>query len=111
MMSHMEKTMSARNVEQEFDVLKSDFGKLSTDLANLTTALRELTNQGAQDYVAKLRAAAGQANDDIHAAAAALGARGREGMETAAQHVRERPLASILICFGLGLVVGKLIDR
>jgi ElaB/YqjD/DUF883 family membrane-anchored ribosome-binding protein len=32
-------------------------------------------------------------------------------METAAQHVRERPLASILICFGLGLVIGKLIDR
>jgi ElaB/YqjD/DUF883 family membrane-anchored ribosome-binding protein len=104
-------TMTARNVEQEFDALKADFGKLSTDLANLTTALREATGQGASDYLAKLRGAMEHANGDVQAAAAALGARGREGMDAAAEHVRERPLTSILVCFGLGLVVGKLLDR
>jgi ElaB/YqjD/DUF883 family membrane-anchored ribosome-binding protein len=103
--------MSVRNVEQEFDALKSDFGKLSSDLGSLTEALRELTSESAQSYGAKLRAAAAQAHEDAHAAAAALSARGREGMEAAAQQVRERPLASILVCFGLGLVLGKLIDR
>jgi len=103
--------MSARNVEQEFDTLKSDFGKLSSDLASLTTALRDLAGDGAQDYVAKLRAATSHANGNVQAAAAALGARGREGLEAAVEHVRERPLTSILICFGLGLVIGKLIDR
>ena len=103
--------MTTRNVEQEFDTLKSDFGKLSTDLSNLTAALRDLTAEGAQDYMAKLRAATEHANGNVHAAAAALGARGREGLDAAAEHVRERPLASILICFGLGLVIGKLMDR
>ncbi len=103
--------MSARNVEQEFDVLKADFGKLSGDLVRLTEALRDLTGEGAQGYLAKLRSATGQANEDVHAAAAALGARGREGMEAIEQQVRARPLMSILICLGLGLIIGKLLDR
>ena len=107
----MEISMTSRNVEQEFDTLKADFGKLSGDLANLTAALRDLTAEGAQDYLAKLRAATDHANGEIHGAAAALGARGREGLDAAVAHVRERPLTSILICFGLGLVIGKLIDR
>lgn len=107
----MEISMSTRNVEQEFDALKSDFGKLGTDLASLTTAMRDLAGQGALDNLAKLKAAAGQAHEDVHAAAAALGARGRDGMAAAVQQVRDRPLTSILICFGLGLVIGKLIDR
>lgn len=103
--------MPARNVEQEFDALKLDFGKLSDDLVSLTAAMRELIDQGARDSAAKLRTAAGQAHEDIHAAAAALGARGKEGVAAAAQQIRERPLTSILIGFGLGFVLGKLFDR
>ncbi|MBY0431283.1 MAG: hypothetical protein K2Q10_08805 [Rhodospirillales bacterium] len=103
--------MSARNVEQEFDALKSDFSKLSSDLASLTDAIRNLTGQDAQDYLAKMRAVVGQANEGVEATASALGARGREGIASVAQHMRERPLTSILICLGLGVVIGKLIDR
>ena len=90
---------------------KSDFGKLSSDLVRLTEALRDLTGEGAQEYVAKLRSVVSQANEDAQAAAAALGARGREGIAAVEHQVRERPLMSILICFGVGLVIGKLIDR
>jgi len=103
--------MPGRNVEQEFDALKLDFGKLSSDLVRLTEALRDLTGEGAQEYVAKLRSVVSQANEDAQAAAAALGARGREGIAAVEHQVRERPLMSILICFGVGLVIGKLIDR
>lgn len=103
--------MSARNVEQEFDALKSDFGKLSADLASLTQAVRDTAGQGAEDHLAKARAVAGQAGEDAHAAAAALGAQGREGIAAATRQIRERPLTSILICFGLGVVLGKLLDR
>jgi len=103
--------MSARNVEQEFDALRSDFGKLSADLANLTAALRDVTAEGAHDYWVKLRAATDHANGEAHAAAAALGARGRDSIDAAARHVRDRPLTSVLACFAAGLVIGKLLDR
>ena len=103
--------MPVRNVEQEFDALKSDFGKLSSDFVRLTEAMRDLTSDGAQDYVAKLRSVMSQTNEDAAAAATALGARGREGVAAVEHQVRERPLISILVCFGVGLVIGKLIDR
>jgi ElaB/YqjD/DUF883 family membrane-anchored ribosome-binding protein len=103
--------MSTRNVEQEFDTLRSDFGKLSADLVGLTELLRDITGKGAQDYLAQLRAAGGQVNEDVHAAAAALGARGREGIAALGDEIKQRPLMSLLVCFALGLVLGKLIER
>ena len=103
--------MSARNVEAEFDTLKADFGKLSADLVRVTEALRDVTGQGAQDYLAKLRSVTGKAGDEVHEAITELGSRGREGIEAVEHQVRERPLISILIGFGLGLVIGKLIVR
>jgi ElaB/YqjD/DUF883 family membrane-anchored ribosome-binding protein len=103
--------MSARNVEQEFDSLKADFGKLSADLVALTEALRGLTGQDAKDYVAKLRSIAEAETDGLRAAAAGLGARGQDAMACVGRQISERPLASVLICFGVGLVIGKLIER
>jgi len=103
--------MPARNVEQEFDALKQDFAKLGTDLMGLTEAMRGLTTSEVQEHLAKLRAVMGHANDDVEAAARALSAQGHKGMAAAARCVVERPLTSILVCFGLGVVIGKLIDR
>lgn len=103
--------MSTRNVEQEFDALKSDFSKLSADLVNLTEAIRDLAGKDAQAYMTKFRGAVSHANHDVEAAATALGERGRESAACIAHQIRERPLASILVCLGLGLVIGKLIHR
>jgi ElaB/YqjD/DUF883 family membrane-anchored ribosome-binding protein len=103
--------MAARNVEQEFDALKSDFGRLSSDLVNLTEAMRGLIGGDAQDTIAKVRTVMGQAGESVEATAAALGARGRKGIACLEHQVRERPLTSILVCLGVGLVLGKLIDR
>jgi len=103
--------MSTRNVEQEFDTLKMDFGKLSSDLVSLTQSLRELTGRSAEDYAAKLRAGVGHATDEVEAAAAALKTHGCEGMAVVARQMRERPLASILIGFGLGVLIGNLVVK
>jgi ElaB/YqjD/DUF883 family membrane-anchored ribosome-binding protein len=107
----METSMSARNVEHEFDALKSDFGKMSADLVSLTQALRDLAAKDGEAYLSKARNVVGQANEDVEAAAAALAARGREGLHSVAVQVRERPLTSILVCLGVGVVIGKLFDR
>ena len=103
--------MSTRNVEQEFDALKSDFGKLSADLVSLTQTLRDLAGKDAHLVMDRLGDTMGRANHEVEAAAAAAGARGREGVTAVAQQLRERPLTSILVCLGLGVVIGKLINR
>lgn len=91
--------------------MKADFSKLSSDLVNLTDAMRTLAGQDAQNHVAKMRTVAGQASDGIEATASALNTCGRRGIASIEHLMRERPLASILIGLGVGLIVGKLISR
>ena len=37
--------------------------------------------------------------------------RGREGAAALEQQIEERPVISLLVAFGVGLVIGKLINR
>jgi ElaB/YqjD/DUF883 family membrane-anchored ribosome-binding protein len=37
--------------------------------------------------------------------------RGREGVAAVEQQIEERPFISVLLAFGIGLVIGKLINR
>jgi ElaB/YqjD/DUF883 family membrane-anchored ribosome-binding protein len=37
--------------------------------------------------------------------------RGREGVAAVTQQIEERPFISVLVAFGIGVVIGKLINR
>jgi ElaB/YqjD/DUF883 family membrane-anchored ribosome-binding protein len=37
--------------------------------------------------------------------------RGREGVAAVEQQINERPFISVLVAFGIGVVIGKLINR
>jgi ElaB/YqjD/DUF883 family membrane-anchored ribosome-binding protein len=37
--------------------------------------------------------------------------RGRKGVATLEQQIEERPFISVLVAFGIGVVIGKLINR
>lgn len=104
-------SMPARNVDVEFDALKSDFSKLSSDLASLTEAMRTLTGEEAQGYLDKARNVVGQAQDGIGATVSAISASGHQGIASVEEHIRQRPLASILIGLGVGLAIGRLVSR
>jgi ElaB/YqjD/DUF883 family membrane-anchored ribosome-binding protein len=103
--------MPTRNVEQEFDALRSDFAKLGSDLKSLTHAMGNLTGQEARDYSVRLRAALGHVGEDVDAMASSVAVGSRKGAAEVSRCVGEHPLTSILLCLGLGLVIGKLIDR
>lgn len=103
--------MPVRNVEDEFDALKLDFGRLSTDLGRLTEAVQSLVGQDLQAYKAKLQGVMGQVGDGVEDAVSAMGDRGRAGAKCVAHQMHEHPVMSILVCLGLGLAVGKLISR
>ena len=101
--------MTARNVEQEFDALKADLARLSGDLGGLTEAVRTLIGQDADAYISKFRTAMGHAN--MTEAVDVATARARDGATYVTGQVRNHPLTTILACFGLGVVLGKLMDR
>lgn len=85
--------MAERNIEKDIDALRSDFAALQSDLQALTRTLAR-----------RARTAAADTADDLLA-------RGRDGVAAVEGQVAERPLASLLIAFGAGVALGKLLDR
>ena len=81
--------------------LVSSFGDAATD---------EVTTRGRRARAAVGRATdrAGEVWDDATNEASR---RGREGVAAVEHQIEERPFLSLLVAFGIGLVIGKLINR
>ncbi len=96
--------MATRNVEGEFDTLKDDLGKLRADVSNLSSALKDVTSDTVREQVEIIRAR-------IDSIAADAKLQGRASLDDLTGRIEERPLASVLIAFGVGVLIGKLFDR
>ncbi len=96
--------MTARNVEGEFDTLKDDLGKLRADVSNLSSALKDVTSDTVREQVEIIRAR-------IDSIAVDAKLQGRASLDDLTGRIEERPLASVLIAFGVGVLIGKLFDR
>ena len=89
--------MAATN---DTDRLREELDTLRADFARLTEAVKATTEHTAQAGVNAARAGAQRAR----ARASELGA------DLEAQ-IEQRPYGSVMMAFGLGLVLGKLLDR
>ena len=94
----------ARNLETEFDTVKDDLSKLRTDISSLTEAFQSTATDrfrrqwtGAQDKFDKI---SNQARSQ-----------GREKLEDLAEEIEGRPLTSVFVAFGIGILLGRLLDR
>ncbi|MBI2255620.1 MAG: DUF883 domain-containing protein [Proteobacteria bacterium] len=85
--------MADRSLEKEFDVLKNDLGTLKEDVST----------------IAKLLAKKGQTqlNDAVDTGKARIGA----GVDVLEDQITARPLTSLLVAFGIGILLGKLTQR
>src|SRR3546814_7596138 len=99
--------MAARNIEQEFDALRTDLDKLRGDIASLTKTLGESARDVAKDQEVRARAAIREAGTRLDDATARARAKAREGAAALEEQIAERPLTSELVAFGRGGLVGK----
>ena len=103
-----------RNLEEEFDTLKAGLDTLRKEISSLVDAFDAATGEvrtrgrRARAAVGRATARAGEVWDD---AANEASRRGREGIAAVEQQIEERPFISVLVAFGIGLVIGKLINR
>ena len=96
--------MTSHDVEGEFGAVKDDLAKLRADIANLSAALKELTSDTVHERIDSLK---GRIDHIAHDAKD----RGRQAMDDLADHIEERPVSSVLIAFGVGILLGRLFDR
>lgn len=107
--------MATRNLDQELDTLRADLGKIREDIAALTrtlgdTAAAEVKAGGARLNQAA-HAAAQTARERAQRLAETARAQGEEGLAALEDRIEQNPVTSVLVAFGLGLVIGKLLDR
>lgn len=90
----------AMTTEKAADALRDDVDKLKADIAALSETLGKYANATGQDAMRGVR----------HAREAAQ-ARAQETVHTVEQQITAHPLPSLLVAFGVGLLIGKLMDR
>lgn len=98
---------NASDIRTDLDRLKTELGKLRQDFGGLAEAALDLGKDSAGSAKEKLEAGVAE----LKKAAAAAKAKGGEAVEVAQDYVKERPLTSVLVAFGAGLLIAKLLDR
>lgn len=99
-----ETAMTTRNIEAEFDVVKEDLAKLRNDILTLSNALKDVTSETVHDQI-------GQIRSRIDSLTGEAQQHGRQTLDDLTDRIEEKPLTSVLIAFGVGLLFGRLLDR
>jgi ElaB/YqjD/DUF883 family membrane-anchored ribosome-binding protein len=92
------------SVKSEVDALRADFKQIKEDLKGLTAAISQLAAKQGAEAVDELK----QKRDKVEAQ---LRQAAGEAKTTLEEHVREKPLNTLLLAFAVGLVLGKGLGR
>ena len=87
-------------VKSEVDALRADFKQIKEDLKGLTAAISQLAAKQGAEAVDELK----QKRDKVEAQLRQAAGEARTTLE---EHVREKPLNTLLLAFTVGLVLGK----
>jgi ElaB/YqjD/DUF883 family membrane-anchored ribosome-binding protein len=104
-----------RNLEEEFDALKAGVDNLRNEISSLVGSLGDAATDEIRTRGRRARAAVGRVTDRAGKvwddATNDASRRGREGAAAVEHQIEQRPFISILLAFGVGMVIGKLINR
>lgn len=86
--------------ENTSEELKAEFASLREDISKITETLRRLSDEQVEDGRERTRRAANRTRERVNQAVGAV-----EG------EIQHYPLTSLATAFGVGFIVGKLLDR
>ena len=86
------------------NAVKDDLAKLRSDIANLSAALKDLTSETVHERLDTLRTGIDRMTDDAKV-------QSRELLDDLTDRIEERPLTSVLVALGVGILLGRLFDR
>lgn len=103
--------MATREPADDIAALKNDLAALRKDVGALAKTLGEQASATSDDKMAQLKERVAALRSELEGAAKTARARGAEGVASVERHIEEKPLQSMLIALGAGLLIGKLLDR
>lgn len=92
--------MTTKHAGSDTEQLRADLDQIQKDVAALTETLKNLGADRGQEGL-----------DAVKRAAAATESQVKAAVKSVEDQVSERPFPSVLVAFGLGFLIGKLLDR
>jgi len=101
--------MASRTIEDDLTRLREEFEDLRSRLQDRSDDVRDTASRSLRDGAKEFRKNYGEARDTVGQALSDVTKQSRDGLATLEHRVEERPLTSLLVAFGIGLVVGRLL--
>ncbi len=101
----------AADVKKMVDHLREDMTDLRRDMGDVASKWQEKGRAAAAEAGHTLKERASEQAEHLKHAWEVTRDRSRQGIERTEQTIHDHPWTSIAIAFGVGLVIGKLLDR
>lgn len=86
--------------ERDYEQLRAEMEKLRADVSSLNKAVHEVVSSWSAD-----------AKDAAKRSAAKVEAKAKESLDAVAHQVEERPITTLATAFGVGIVLGLILNR
>lgn len=103
--------MANQAVDQELETLRGDLNTLRSDVRKLTEDLSRAAQTGAAAASEEAQAELKRLRADLDDLYQRARSKGKASLESVEEQVERNPLASLAVAFGVGLLLGKLLDR
>ena len=91
-----------------FDTIVDDLGTLKRDLARLMDQMKSGAIDGASETAQNLLSQINERASDLYEN---MSDQGERSVKALTRHVEERPITSLLVAFGIGLIASRLLSR
>ena len=103
--------METKTDSEEIDALKGDINRLREDIANLASAVLGAAGDTVDGASDKVRGKAREAGDEFIGKMNEGLDHGKQFMDDLDARVARNPVGSVLVAFGVGLLIAKLLGR
>jgi ElaB/YqjD/DUF883 family membrane-anchored ribosome-binding protein len=103
--------MADSDLSKEIETLRADVAKLRTDLSGIAVSLKDLGKGRVDEARSTLVELADSLKEELRKGMEGARDRGKKSVETVEQQIEQRPLLALLAAFGVGVVLGKILDR
>lgn len=103
--------MAEAGLEKELEQLKKDISQLRADLSTIGEGVRRMSTEAVGATQAKVKSAAQEALDEFQSKLNEAKSQGQKAMQDLEQEIKNNPLTSLAVAFGIGFVLSKFLDR
>lgn len=99
------------NAHDDLEQLKADLAKLRGDMGQVISSMVGLSRKGASTARDAAQTGIDQGIEQLHRRYRLMRKRTNRAADSLAETLSDRPLASVAVAFGVGMLLGKIMSR